>query len=115
MAGPQTGWGLTAAYYDTRDFTTLKRIRLDPTVNFDWSYGSSDAAIECSTFSMRWTGHVLPRARETYTFYTQYDDGVCLWVNNQFEIRRAQACPLSQDCFRLRCRYFWDFALPLAL
>lgn len=33
------------------------------------------------TFSVRWVGQVRPRYSETYTFYTQSDDGVRLWVN----------------------------------
>jgi CSLREA domain-containing protein len=86
MVGTETGWGLTAAYYDNRDFTALKRIRLDAAVNFDWFYGSPDPAIEGSTFSVRWTGQVIPRTNETYTFYTQNDDGVRLWVNDRLLI-----------------------------
>lgn len=42
--------------------------------------------------AVRWTGQVIPAASpattyyETYTFYTQNDDGVRLWVNNQLLI-----------------------------
>lgn len=92
----QAGWGLTAAYY----ITTLKRTRVDASVNFDWGYGAPDATLEDSTFAVRWTGQVIPAASpattyyETYTFYTQNDDGVRLWVNNQLLIERlARPCP----------------------
>ena len=30
---------------------------------------------------MRWTGQILPRFSESYTFSTTSDDGVRLWVN----------------------------------
>ena len=32
-------------------------------------------------FQIRWTGKIVPRFTETYTFYTQTDEGVRLWVN----------------------------------
>ena len=35
------------------------------------------------TFSVRWTGRIIPRTSELYTFYTQSDDAVRLWVNGQ--------------------------------
>ena len=64
------------------DFTGTTVSRTDGTVNFDWASGSPDPAIAADTFSARWTGQVQPQFSETYTFYTQSDDGVRLWVNN---------------------------------
>ena len=43
---------------------------------------AGDRASASDTFSVRWTGQVQPQFTETYTFYTQSDDGVRLWVNN---------------------------------
>ncbi len=80
------GTGLTAEYYDNSDFTGLKFVRTDATVNFDWGSGSPDPAIGTDTFSVRWTGQVQPIYNETYTFYTVSDDGVRLWVNGQLVI-----------------------------
>ncbi|MEO5821257.1 MAG: PQQ-dependent sugar dehydrogenase [Vicinamibacteraceae bacterium] len=77
-----TGTGLAATYYDNVDFTGTTVVRTDPTVNFDWASGSPAPAIGVDTFSARWTGQVQPQFSETYTFYTQSDDGVRLWVNN---------------------------------
>ena len=37
-------------------------------------------------FSVRWTGQVKPAFSEQYTFFTNSDDGVRLWVNNQLII-----------------------------
>ncbi len=34
-------------------------------------------------FSVRWSGTVTPKYSQTYTFSTQTDDGVRLWVNGQ--------------------------------
>ncbi len=77
-----TGTGLAATYYNNIDFTGTTLVRTDPTVNFDWASGSPGVAIAVDTFSARWTGQVQAQVSETYTFYTQSDDGVRLWVNN---------------------------------
>jgi hypothetical protein len=85
-AASPTGGGLTGQYYDNIDLTGLKVTRTDPTVNFDWGSGSPDPSIGPDTFSVRWTGQVQPQFSETYTFYTDSDDGVRLWVNGQLII-----------------------------
>lgn len=78
-----TGDGLQGIYFDNMNFTGTSIIRIDPTVNFNWGAGSPNPAIGPDTFSVRWTGFVLPQYSQTYTFYTYTDDGVRLWVNNQ--------------------------------
>src|SRR5258708_18151897 len=84
MAG--SGSGLTGQYYDNIDFTNLKVTRTDATVNFYWGSGSPDPSIGPDTFSVRWTGQVQAQFNETYTFYTDSDDGIRLWVNGQLII-----------------------------
>jgi glucose/arabinose dehydrogenase len=74
--------GLKGEYFDAVDFTLPKMTRVDPTVNFDWGSGSPSPSVGADTFSVRWTGQVLPQFSETYTFTTTSDDGVRLWVNN---------------------------------
>jgi hypothetical protein len=61
-------------------------IRTDVTVDFDWGGGSPDASISSDHFSARWTGQVQPQYSETYTFYTNTDDGVRLWVDGKLLI-----------------------------
>ena len=39
---PTDGTGLTGKYYDNLDFSNLKLIRTDETVNFDWVRGTPD-------------------------------------------------------------------------
>lgn len=82
--GPRSGGtGLTGEYYDNLDFTRLVMTRTDPAVDFDWSAGPPEPSMGQDTFSVRWTGQVEPLYTETYTFYTQTDDGVRLWVDGQ--------------------------------
>src|SRR5581483_2148068 len=78
-----TGTGVSAVYYDNIDFTGPFVQRTDATINFNWGTGSPDPSIGADTFRALWTGQVLPEFTQTYTFYTNTDDGVRLWVNGQ--------------------------------
>ena len=80
------GDGLTGTYFDNKDLTNQKLIRVDPTVNFNWGKGSPAAGIAADTFSVRWTGKVQPQFTETYTFRANVNDGVRLYVNGQLII-----------------------------
>ena len=78
---PSSGDGFLGTYYDNIDFTGASLTRVDPTINFDWGGGSPDPAIGPDQFSVRWTGKLMPRFSESYTFYTATDDGQRLWVD----------------------------------
>ncbi len=80
------GDGLLGHYFATQDLTGKAITRVDPALDFDWGKGSPMPEIPVDHFSVRWTGHVVPRYTETYTFFTHSDDGVRLWVNNQLII-----------------------------
>jgi hypothetical protein len=76
------GNGLIGEYYNNSDFTEYIMSRVDTEINFRWAENSPDALIGKDTFSVRWTGFVVPRFSEKYTFMTYADDGVRLWINN---------------------------------
>jgi len=81
---PATGNGLTGSYFNNTTLSgTNGLIRIDPTVNFNWGTGSPATGIVSDKFSVRWTGYVKPQYSQSYTFYTDTNDGVRLWVNNQ--------------------------------
>ena len=80
------GDGLLGEYFNNTDFTSRFLFRTDDVVNFDWGTGAPASGMGADTFSVRWTGQIEPRYNETYTFRTQSDDGVRLWVNNQLVI-----------------------------
>ena len=80
----QIGSGLLATYFDNMDFTNEALQRIDPTIDFNWGNGSPDGSIGANTFSVRWEGEIKAPTSGTYTFYTNSDDGVRLWINNQF-------------------------------
>jgi fibronectin type 3 domain-containing protein len=81
-----TGTGLTGQYFNDQSLTNLVLTRTDATVNFNWGGGSPDPSVPADHFSARWTGQVEAQVSETYTFYTESDDGVRLWVNGQLLI-----------------------------
>jgi lectin family protein/PA14 domain-containing protein len=85
------GTGLTGTFWDNIDYTGLSVSHVDPTVDFDYDAccvrpgpggGSPDPAIGPETYSARWLGQVQAVYTQPYTFYTNSDDGVRLWVNN---------------------------------
>ncbi|MEM9820683.1 MAG: PA14 domain-containing protein [Bacteroidota bacterium] len=88
---PQTGSnpggsGLTANYFNNNDFTNPVLERVDPQINFNWGTGSPDASIGANTFSVRWEGDIQVPRNGTYSFYTNSDDGVRLWVDDRLMI-----------------------------
>ncbi len=76
------GNGLKADYYDNINFTNLERTKTDAKIDFDWDDDEPINGVDDDTFSVRWTGSVMPANSEQYRFYTQSDDGVRLWINN---------------------------------
>jgi hypothetical protein len=73
--------GLTGSYFDTAGFTSKKLVRTDPTIAFSWGTARPAATVGADTFSVQWTGSLLPVADGTYTFYLSSDEGVRLWID----------------------------------
>src|SRR5260370_33379218 len=78
--------GLRGEYSWSQDLTNTALVRTDATRDFDGGQCSPDPSIGGDNFSVRWTGTVTPRFSETYTFYTNADDGTRLWINGQLLI-----------------------------
>jgi hypothetical protein len=89
--------GLAVTYYNNADFTGTTVKRVDPVVDFDWAAGAPASAIGVEAFSARWTGQVLAPSTGTYTFYTQSDDGIRLWVNGQAIVDNWTAHSLTEN------------------
>jgi hypothetical protein len=75
------GTGLTGTYYPATDFSGISKTRIDATVNYNWGGGAPMTGIPADNFSVRWTGKIKTGAAGSYTFSTNSDDGVRLWVN----------------------------------
>jgi len=78
--------GLIGEYYErdaANPWQVLLMKRLDPMVNFSWGDNSPDPSVPADNFMVRWTGEVETPISATYTFHTQSDDGIRLWVNDE--------------------------------
>ncbi|KAM3113467.1 PA14 domain-containing protein [Phormidesmis sp. 146-33] len=89
--------GVSAEYFDDDNFTDSKLVRTDRTIDFDWGSGSPSPQIASDSFSVRWSGQIQPTESATYTFYTQSDDSVRLWVNGQLLIDHWQGHAVAED------------------
>jgi hypothetical protein len=76
------GQGLQGDYFPNTTLSGTPTLsQIDQTVEFGWGATPPDPSLPPSGFSVRWTGKVQPYATETYTFETETQDGVRLWVN----------------------------------
>ena len=80
---PPGGQGLSARFFNNTNLTgTPVLARVDPAVNFVWSGTSPGTGVNTTNFSTIWSAWIQPQYSETYTFYTDTDDGVRLYINN---------------------------------
>jgi hypothetical protein len=76
------GNGLFADYFNNTTLSGSPTVsRIDPTIDFTWQNGGPGGGIANDGFSVRWYGQVQALETETYTFETQTNDGVRLWVD----------------------------------
>jgi hypothetical protein len=79
--------GLKGEYFSGMNFNTLVLTRVDDVVNFDWGNGSPGPGVPADQFSARWTGFIVIEVTGTYTFWTNSDDGVRLWVGENIVVQ----------------------------
>ena len=116
VAQAQTvGDGLKGDYYEGTDFERFVLSRRDASVNFNWGQQPPAPGMPAESFSVRWTGWVVPPVGGRYIFHVTVDDGIRIWVNDKLIINewRGQAMSTytaavvlaaTQPC-RLRIEY----------
>lgn len=78
---------LVADYYDGQNFDTFRESLLVNELNYSWGSGAPESSlVGTDNFSIRFQGNVKAPQAGTYTFYTNSDDGVRLWVDGQLII-----------------------------
>ncbi len=77
------GGGLKGSYYNGIAFEQLVLERIDPQINFDWGNDSPAPGVNTDAFSVIWAGELEIPFSGIWTFYTNINDGVRLWVNNE--------------------------------
>jgi PA14 domain len=88
VGGGFTAGGIQGDYFADGNLSgTPAFTRRDVRIDFDWqskSPGGSNSpsfrAVGADNYSVRWTGALVPRFSEAYSFKTTTDDGVRLWI-----------------------------------
>jgi len=75
--------GVKGQYYKDAELKTLVLTRVDPGINFNWGSAAPDAKVPGDNFSVRWTGELEVPFTSAWTFTTNCNDCVRLWVNNK--------------------------------
>ena len=76
-----TGKGLQGQYFATNDLSGSVVLQRTEAVNFNWGSGSPGTAVPSDNFSVRWSGLIEAPSTGNYTFQTNSDDGIRVWVN----------------------------------
>lgn len=90
---------LAAAYFARPNLTATKYAEADAQVNFNWTKTGTPSASKLGTdgFSVRWSGTVLAKFSEYYTFIARSAGGVRVWVNNQLLIDKSTEHTYESD------------------
>ena len=75
------GDGLLGTYFSSPGLTGVTQTRIDPTIGFDYSTGSTVPGGAVTPFSVRWTGSLLSAATGVHTFYLRAGGAVKLTVD----------------------------------
>ncbi|MDX2454745.1 PA14 domain-containing protein, partial [Desulfosarcina sp.] len=78
---PDTFPGLAGQYFTRFNLTDFFLCQHDPVIQFDWSDTAPVGLDPSAAMSVRWQGWVTPDHSGTYTFSTESDDGMRLWVD----------------------------------
>jgi len=94
--------GLYGEYFGTTDFRELRTSRIDPVINFQWGTGTPAPGVSADSFSVRWTGWVVPSVSGVHTFYVTGDDGVRLRVNGALLVDHWQVQGATERSGRIQ-------------
>jgi hypothetical protein len=88
--GGYTAGGIAGEYFANNALSgPASFTRQDVRIDFDWgsrkpggSLSPQYEAVGATNFSARWTGQLVPKYTETYTFETRADDGIRLYLKS---------------------------------
>ena len=77
--------GLKAEYFANTELSGAPVLtRVDPNVNFTWSFNGVNAALK-QNYSVRWTGVLVPRESGDYLLGFTGQDGYRVWVDDKMQ------------------------------
>ncbi len=78
------GDGLMGSYYKGADFKTRVAERVDPTIDFDWSFRNQPGAdIPKYSLGVRWTGQLQPPVSGDFTFTVVSPAKTQVWIDDK--------------------------------
>jgi hypothetical protein len=76
-------------YYNNSNYTDQKFVRTDPSINFNWAWGSpSFSLIHPDTFTVRWDGNWDFATSDNYLFNVTTDDGMTIEIDGQLVLNK---------------------------
>ncbi len=85
--------GIRARYYHSQGdnkFANLVLDQMEDTINYEWS-GSPQPNVNEDEFAVKWSGFINVEESADYTFYTEVDDGVRFYLNEEMLIESWQS------------------------
>ena len=96
VAGAQaSGDGLHGAYYDGLNFEHLIQTRRDPLIDFVWRGEKPISGVPAESFTVRWTGWLVPPVTGHYVLHLAVDDGARVWLDNEQLLDEWRGQPLG--------------------
>ncbi len=90
-SAPNTGTGLRGQYFASNNLSGNVGLQRTEAVNFNWGTAAPGAGVPADNFSVRWTGTVEASSTGSFTFQTNSDDGVRVYVNGTLVINNWTA------------------------
>ncbi len=81
VAVAEVGTGLRASYFTGMTFNTLRGIRIDSLINYNWSTGNAPLGVG-ESFSIRWEGQLKSPVTASCRLHSYSDDGFRVYLNN---------------------------------
>lgn len=79
--------GLLARVFADQNFTDLKAQRIEPNLDYNWMGAAPQPLASAGTFSVRWTGYLIPPVAGDYSFQVKATDNVLLRISDTEVIR----------------------------
>lgn len=112
---PTSTNAFTATYYNNKDFTAQKHQVTEQQINHNWGKSAPYSNMGINHFSVRWLGEFDFLTTKDYTFTTNSDDGVRLYIdgnlvindwNNHAAKQNTVTVPITQGAHTVKLEYF---------
>jgi len=89
------GDGLRGDYYDGLNFEHLIATRRDALIDFYWNGEKPISGVPAESFTVRWTGWLVPPVTGHYVLHLSIDDGARLWLDGKQLLDEWRGQPLG--------------------